>query len=82
MPRNTRRLLKRRRNDDELLEILAKPLGVGHYRRQLAWMKQEHLRRIHPNNDGYVAFSEENAGVALEDAEGFMAEPRLKRRVG
>ena len=71
MARNKRRLLKRRHNDrDELMEILAGPRSIEHYRRQLAWKKQERLRfgRIYPDDDAYIASLEKKTGVALEDA--------------
>ena len=71
MARNKRQLLKRRRNDhDERLEILAGPRSIEHYRRQLAWKKQERLRfgRIYPDDDAYIASLEKKTGVALEDA--------------
>ena len=71
MPRNKRRLLKRRNDRDQLVEILSRPLSVEHYRRQLAWVRRERCQygRIHFNDDDYIAYLEQGAGVALEDAQ-------------
>jgi len=44
-------------------------------------MKQERLRygRIYPDDDDYIAYLEQNAGVALEDADDSWLTSSLER---